>query len=242
MNRKITGAIGALTIGTVLALTQALPANAHVGIDPVSATPGGTAAVTFTVPNESETAATNKLEIVLPTDTPLVNVRYQPTPGWSGEIVTEQLAEPVTVGDTEITQASTRVIFTADAGGGIKPGQFEEFTLRLGPIPEVGQLPLPVVQTYDDGEVSNWSSTVDAAETDERLDPAPILYVNDEAPEGEHGAAPTAQAGAEHSENEAVSSGDGGLAVGLSISALVVAVLGAVLGALAFLRSRKRTV
>ncbi|BDI21264.1 YcnI family protein [Herbiconiux sp. L3-i23] len=237
MRTKSFGALAALSLGAVLAIAPAIAANAHVGLSPSSAAAGETAALTFTIPNESETASTTKVEILLPTDTPLVNVRYQAIPGWTTAVLQEELAEPVTVGETTITTAPTRVIYTADPQGGIAPFAFETFTIRVGPVPEAGNLVLPVVQSYDDGEVSDWSATPEQYESDESLSPAPVLYINDAAPEGGHGSASSVGA----ADDESIAPNEnGGLLLGLAISALAVAVFAGALAIAALVRSGRR--
>lgn len=227
----------ALSAGLLLALAVPNAANAHVGIDPVSAEPGTSQRVSFSALNESETAAAVKVEISLPTDTPILTVTYLPTPGWTTEVVEADLPKPVTVGGNEITRAPSKIIFTADQGNGILPGQFQEWTLSLGPIPDTGQILFPAIETYDDGEVVNWTAAAEDIEKDPSLDPAPVLFVNDEPVTGhdEPAAAP------DHDENAepAASPNDNGLAVGLGISGIALGAAGILIGGLAWIRSRK---
>ena len=181
----------ALGAGTLLALAVPLAASAHVTINPSAAEAGSYSVITVKVPNESATASTTKVELSLPTHTPFTSVRYVPVAGWTTELVTEELPEPVTVNDTEITEAITSVVWTADAGSEIADGQLQQFELSLGPVPDVGSVILPTEQTYSDGSVVNWAETEEDAEL-----PAPVLYINDEAPTDHHG-------GASHSDDEA---------------------------------------
>ena len=172
------GGIG-LVAGLTLALAAPLAASAHVGIDPAQAEPGEPATFTFTAPNESDTASTIRLEVELPTDTPILSVRYAPLPGWTIEVVESDLPESV---DVDAEQAPTRIILTADDGNGLRPGQFLEWTVSFGPIPDTGQISFPVTETYDDGEVVEWDSTPAEVEEDSNLRPAlpdhePCLHV-----------------------------------------------------------------
>jgi len=240
-NRPLLTALTALGAGLALALAAPTAASAHVSITPNSADPGASENFTFKAVNESETAVTTEVTVSLPTDTPIVSVRYLPTPGWSTSVVETQLPEPVTVGGNEITEAPTSIVFTADAGNEIQPGQFMQWTVSLGPIPETGSLLLPAVQSYSDGTRVDWVSTAEEVEADASLKSAPVLYVQDEPAEDHH--AGSASADAADTDEAAVASAPSGagsgLALGLSIAALLLGAVGATFGAIA-LFGRKR--
>lgn len=184
---KAAVAVGA---GALLALAAPLAASAHVTINPNAAEAGAYTVITVKVPNESATATTTKVELSLPEDTPFTSVRYVPVAGWSAELVTETLPEPVTVGDNEITEAITSVIWTAEPGSEIADGQLQQFSVSVGAVPDTGSVVLPAAQFYSDGSVVNWDSEEADAEY-----PAPVLYINDEAPGDHH-----ASSGSDHDE------------------------------------------
>lgn len=184
MNR-IARTAAALAAGATLALAAPLAASAHVTIDPGQADAGSYAVITVKVPSESDTAGTNRVEVSLPTDTPFTSVRYVPVAGWTAELVRETLPEPVTVGESEITEAVTSVIWTAAPGSEIQAGQLQLFPLSVGPVPDTGSIVLPTDQGYTDGTTVSWSSTEEDAEL-----PAPVLYIND-APAADHHAGGT---------------------------------------------------
>ena len=227
MNRTTMSTI-AVTAGLTLALAVPLAASAHVSVDPTRAVAGSYTVITVTVPNESETATTTKVEVSLPTDMPFTSVRYVPVAGWTGELVRETLPEPVMVGESEITEAVTSVIWTADPGAGIAAGQLQLFPLSVGPVPDTGSILLPADQTYSDGSVVSWSQTGDGAEY-----PAPVLYINDAPADDHHGGA-AAEPGDHH---EVVATADAAADAGstdvlarvLGIVGLVVGVVGLVL-------------
>lgn len=236
--------VGLIAGGSLaLALAAPLAASAHITLDDDTAAAGSYSLITFKVPNESATAATSTIAVTLPSDTPLAYVSYVPVAGWTTELVTTTLPDPVTIGESELTEAVTQVVWTADSGSEIADGQLQLFPLSLGPIPDVGSLTLPVEQTYTDGTVVAWDETGDDAEN-----PAPVLYVND-TPVADHHGGDTegdADADAEHSEGD--DSADAGAASAAGSSADVVArvlggaglVVGA--GGLAFgLASRRGT-
>ena len=236
LSRVLTG----IAAGAVLALAVPLAASAHVTATPNRASAGSWTYVTFRVPNESSTASTVKLDIHLPSDTPFTSVSYQPTAGWTGTATKTTLPKPITVEGNTISEATTEVTFTADAGG-VAPGQFQTFTLSLGPVPDTGHIVIPATQTYSDGKVVEWSATPEEVKKDDTLEPAPVLWVNDAPPADHHGgAAATATPAADaHDHDTASAGGSEGLALGLSIAALVIAAGGALLGALALGRKRR---
>lgn len=155
-------------------------------------------------------------------------------PGWSGTVKTETLPSPVKVGDNTITEAPTHLVLTADAGGGTAPGQFQTFLVQLGPVPDVGHIVLPVTQTYSDGTVVDWAATPEQVAADDTKEPAPVLYVND-APASGHDASTITVT----NDADAPQDPSAGVALGLSIAALVIAAGGALLAALSLGRRRK---
>lgn len=248
MSRKTTlrRALIGLTAGAALAVAVPLAASAHVTVNPNTATPGSYATVNFRVPTESETASTVKLEVTLPTDTPLSAVLVQPVAGWTATVEKGALPAPVEVDGNTLTDAALKIVWQADPGVGIGQDQFQIFSAVLGPVPDTGHLVLPAAQTYSDGEVVDWAATPDEVAADDTLEPAPVLYINDTPPSGTHsghGTASAAPVADDHSADASAASSDdsSGVALGLSIAALVVAAAGAVLGALAFARRPKRS-
>jgi uncharacterized protein YcnI len=181
MNRFAQTAV-ALAAGATLALAAPLAASAHVTLDKNTAAAGSFALISFKVPNESATEATTKVEVTLPSDTPLAYVSYVPVAGWTTELTTTTLDTPVEAEGGTITEAVTKVTWTADAGSEIADGQLQLFPLSVGPIPDTGSISLPVNQTYSDGTVVSWSESGDDAEH-----PAPVLYVNDAPADDHHG-------------------------------------------------------
>lgn len=216
------------------ALVFAVPgvAAAHVTVSADNAAKGGYAKLVFRVPNESDKAVTTKLVFTLPVDTPIGSVRTKPVPGWAAVVTTSKLAKPVKAGDVVLTEAPSSVTYTAAAGGGIKPGQFDEFELSGGPLPAAERLSLPVAQYYSDGTVVRWDQpAVDGKPEPQR--PAPVLALAAATGSGHHADAAGDTEAAGHTEEE---SGEDGLARGLGIAGLVVALLAAGLGVLALRR------
>jgi uncharacterized protein YcnI len=228
----VPAAIGA---GVLLVLAAPLSASAHVSVDPGQAAAGSYAVITVKVPNESETAATSRVELTLPADTPFTSVRYVPVAGWSAELVRTTLPEPIEVGEATVTEAVTSVVWTADAGSEIAAGELQLFPLSVGPVPDTGSISFPAEQSYTDGSVVSWSEEGDDAEH-----PAPVLYVNDAPAEDHHAGA----ADDDETEVVAAASNDGGddvLARILGIGGLVVGAVGIVLAVTARRRTAARS-
>jgi uncharacterized protein YcnI len=239
MNRRTIPTIAlAVLAGATLALAAPLAASAHVRVTPDQAEPGGYSQLTFRVPNESETAGTIRVEVALPQDTPFASVSYQPVAGWSATLTTTTLPKPVKVRGNELTEAVTSIVWQADAGVQIAPGQFQLFPVSVGPVPDTGSIALPATQTYSDGTVVEWKGAADAEE------PAPLLYVND-APAGDDHDAATTDTGSDDdvsvtSSTGAAASSDG-VARGLGIGGLALGAVAVVLAAFAaFGRRRPR--
>jgi len=208
----------------VLTLALATPASAHVTVNPNTATQGGYAKVTFRVPNETDNTDTTKLEVNLPTTTPFASVSVKPLPGWTAVAEKSTLATPVTVHDRQITEAVSKITWTAAAGSAIKPGQFQEFDVSLGPLPEVNHVVFKALQTYSDGTIVRWidEPTTDGSELEH---PAPVLTLT---PATET-AAPIVTTAAATSE-----SGNG---TPYGIAGIVLGLAALVLGLLAYRRS-----
>lgn len=223
MKKSLFTSATALIAGAVIALAAPLAASAHVGIDPNQSDPGTYPLITFKVPTESATATTTKIELTLPQDTPFGFVSYTPVEGWTTELVKETLPEPVVTDDGEVTEAVTKVIWTAQPGSELTEEQYGLFPLVLGPVPDTGSVVLAVDQTYSDGTVVSWSETGADAEF-----PAPVLYVND-VPESDHHAG----GGADDEHAEIVVDGDTAAAASGDTLARVLGIGGLVLGAVA---------
>jgi len=237
MIRNRLAKAAALSVGgVVVALGIAGPAFAHVTVNPNSATQGGYGRVAFRVPNESDTASTVKLEVNLPEDAPVASVSTMPVPGWTVAVENRKLATPLTVHGSQVTEVVGKLTFTAAAGGGVKPGEFQEFPVSMGPLPEKDQMIFKVLQTYSDGEISRWiDEPVEGGEEPEH--PAPVLKLakvaDAAAPAAGTTSGPTVAAVASTDDDSS-----SGAAVGLGIAGLVAGVLGLVLGGLAFMRAR----
>lgn len=161
---------------TFVAAAVSGTAAAHVTVEPEVVEGGSQARVDFQVPNESESADTVKLEVHLPQDEAFASVRTMPVPGWSVETETVELDEPIEVHGREVDEAVATITWTADSDDdAVGPGEFAEFPVTLGPLPEEGEVVFKAIQTYSDGEEVAW---IDEPEQGaEPLEPAPVLTV-----------------------------------------------------------------
>ncbi|VXB60411.1 YcnI family protein [Frigoribacterium sp. 9N] len=237
----------ALGAAALLALAAPLAASAHVHVEPGQAEAGSYETLTFKVPNESATAGTVGLVVDLPTDTPFTSVSYEPLPGWTTEVTTNTLPEPVELDGTTITEAPTQVTWTAEGDTQIAPGQFQQFVISAGAVPDTGSIALPAHQRYSDGTVVDWADATPAS-GEEPEHPAPTLYVNDAPPADEHADHATdddaTTAGVGTSGDSASGSGDGAvgpLSIGLGISGLALGALALVVSVVALTRRPRAT-
>jgi uncharacterized protein len=164
----------AVAVAVAVLVTVASAAGAHVTVVPSSAPKGSTSILSFSVPNERAAANTLMVEVNFPTDYAIPFVSVQPKPGWTVATVKTTLVKPVKTPDGEVTQAVTKVTWTATATG-LKPGEFDLFTVSAGPLPtKPSRLAFPTLQTYSSGEVVRWiQPTVKGAP--EPDNPVPLL-------------------------------------------------------------------
>ncbi|MDQ0871082.1 uncharacterized protein YcnI [Arthrobacter sp. V1I9] len=158
--RRTVTTTGAAALTAVLLAASAAVASAHVTVDPSVTKEGGFTKLTFSVPNESATAKTNRLEVKLPTETPLTSVSVKPIDGWTAQVVTSDLPKPVEVQGATVTKAPTSVVWTADDTHQIGQNEFQMFTISVGRLPAAGTtIVTPAAQGYTDGTTVNWADT-----------------------------------------------------------------------------------
>jgi periplasmic copper chaperone A len=242
-NRRLIRAFAVAGLAVVVAAPMA---SAHVTVNPGEAPKGGFAKLAFRVPNERDDAGTTTLEVNLPKDHPIANVSVRPKDGWTYEVERTTLDEPLTndEGD-EITEVVSKVTWR---GGVIRPGEFDEFELSVGPLPEdTDQVLFPTLQTYEGGEIVRWiDEPLPSGQEPER--PAPALTLVDAGDE---------QADEAASDDEASGAGqaadeDGGVTVEnaatqddvdsantLGIAGIAVGALGLLAGGFALFRRRR---
>ncbi|GAB2865920.1 hypothetical protein GCM10027176_79590 [Actinoallomurus bryophytorum] len=197
----------------------ATAASAHVTVTAEAATQGGYAALVFRVPGERDDANTVKVDVLLPADQPLASVRVKPHPGWSYEIRKTKPARPVEAEGAKVTETVSEIIWTADdQKAGIRPDEYDEFAVSVGPLPKADSMVFKALQYYDDGEVVRWiQEPRPNAPEPER--PAPVLRL---LPPSATGAAQAASEPTRVPEDPA-GTRTAHWAIGLSSAALLVA-------------------
>ncbi len=241
--RLLTRAGVVTAVGATAVLGFAGTAFAHVTISPDTAPRSGDTTVAFRVPNEKDNATTTKLEIDLPVDRPIAAVDTEPVAGWTAVATTSKLATPIKSDDGEVTEAVTKVVWTASAGAGIKPGQFQQFFVSLDSLPDADSIEIKALQTYSDGDVVRWIDDPAPAGADEPEHPAMVLTLvkgneGGDPTAGSASAAPVATTPVAAAKSSGVGSG---AALTVAIVGLVLGLIGAVLGLLAYRRTAART-
>ena len=224
----------ALLTALAAALAGASAASAHVGVSSTDAVAGGFGKLTFRVPNESATASTVALRISIPQESAMASLRVQPVPGWTVTTTSADLQTPLESHGEQVTSHVSVVEFRAADGGGIRPGEFQEFALSGGPFPDSDQLSFPAVQSYSDGTEAAWIEPTVAGQAEPER-PAPVLTLTASADAAATTTATDTAAATSTGHSEA---GPGALALFVAILALLTGLAGVVLG----WRAGRRTV
>jgi uncharacterized protein YcnI len=233
LRRRTLARVG-IGIGATVAAILALPgiAQAHVTVQPGTAEGGGFSVVAFRVPNERDDASTTQVRVTLPNDQPIGYVSTTPVPGWKISTATRPLDKPIEVFGEQLDTVVSEVTWTATAGG-IRPGQFEDFDLSLGPLPESGEMVFNAQQTYSSGEKVNWNE-VSADPSVEPEHPAPTLSITPAAAEtGSGSTGQGSQTGQDEQVTPAAQSDTGTdltLPMALSVTAVGLSLVAVVLG------------
>ena len=216
MKHQIPAAVAAV------ALAAPTAAEAHVTLQPDTATAGAFTVESVRVPNERDNASTVKVDLQLPPG--FVFASYEPKIGWSVKVTKQKLAKPIQTDDGPIDEQIRRITFTGHGRNGrIGPGQFMDFPLSVQIPGKAGdKLTFKALQTYSNGEVVRW---IGAPDVDT---PAPIVTVV-KAP-----IAAGASSAATPATPARTSAGGEGASKGLGVSALIVGALGLVAGLAAF--------
>ncbi|MFF2206181.1 YcnI family protein [Streptomyces sp. NPDC058145] len=229
-------AVTALTAASVLAAAGV--ASAHVTVHPESYAKGATDGVlSFRVPNEEDGASTTKVQVFLPTDHPVLGVLVSPQDGWTAKVTNTKLKTPVKTDDGTITDAVSEITWT---GGKIAPGQYEDFDVAFGQLPDdTDQLTFKTLQTYSDGKTVRW---IEEAEQggEEPENPAPVLKLTAKGAEDDGSGASTASSATPKSSDSSktTASSSDSTARGLGVAGLIVGVLGLAAAAFAIVRGR----
>ncbi|WP_395640926.1 YcnI family protein [Pseudolysinimonas sp.] len=221
--KKSTKSFGAVALalgaGTLLALTPALAASAHVTASATSTAAGSYTVVTFSVPHGCEASPTTQVTIELPESIPSVTPTVNPN--WTVEKNVETLAEPLEdAHGNEITERVASVVYTA-IGDGLADGYRDAFELSLKlPEGEAGDVvEFPTYQVCAEGS-TDWVG-----------DEVPAITLTAAATGDDHAHGDeTAEGETEHA--EAASSNEDVLARVFGIGGLVIGAVGVVIAVL----------
>jgi uncharacterized protein YcnI len=160
----------------------AAPAWAHVHVVADNTAAGQHSILTFSVPNESDTASpTTQLNIALPN---LTSVLVETMPGWTVHLDRDLKAGTV-----------SSITWTAAPAAGIGPDQFTEFRVAVK-LPDTPTVSFPATQTYADGTVVRWDQPP-LPGGGEPEHPVPMLTLttgHQQGDQGVHGPMPTVSA------------------------------------------------
>ena len=170
---RSTRLLAAGLAGVAALVTLASPAGAHVSVNPREAEKGGYSKLTFRVPNERPNAGTTQVEINMPPEHPIRSLSVRPTPGWTFVAEKTPLATPMTNdAGVQTTETVSKITWSS---GLIAPGEFQEFDVSVGPLPEdADELVFRSLQTYEGGEVVRWID-LETPGGPEPEHPAPVL-------------------------------------------------------------------
>lgn len=233
--------VGALLAAPVLVLAAAGAASAHVTVSPTSAPQGSAQELTFKVPNEESGANTVSVQLQIPTANPIAQVLAKPVPGWTIAVHTVTLSKPLTTDDGTFNTAVDEIDWT---GGSILPGQYQDFSISVDPLPsDATQLVFKAVQTYSNGDVVRWIdlSTPGQPEPDH---PAPVLALTP-AGAGSAGSSGGSAGGSATTAPAAVptpastAGGTSSSGTGLGVAGLIVGALGLIVAGFALWRTRR---
>jgi uncharacterized protein YcnI len=237
---------GAVAVGVLAA--GAGVASAHVTVAAPGVTVGASdGVISFRVPDEAVSASTIGLKLQLPISTPIAGVLIQPHPGWSSTVKQTKLATPIKTDDGEITQVVSEIDWKAGGPAtGIKPGQFDQFTIIAGKLPDgVSSLTFKAIQQYSDGTNVSWIDEPAPGSSVQPDHPAPVLSLGSAAT-GSTAAGSTAAgstAAGSTAAGSTAAAGHSGASKGAATTGIVLGGLGFLLGAAALvLALRKRPV
>jgi uncharacterized protein YcnI len=163
--RRIARAGVPLAVVAGLLIGGAGIASAHVTAhSPDQLVQGGDAEIVFRSPNEEDTASMTKLEVDFSATSPIGDADIKPMPGWTYQVNLTTLNPPVKMADDSIQSAVKSIVWTAQPGFGIKPGEFQEFDISVEGLPtNTTTMDMPAIQTYDNGAVVNWNQPTPAS-------------------------------------------------------------------------------
>ena len=223
-----------LALGGLVAV--AASAQAHVSFHPNVLPAGANATLDIRVPNEEDKANTNKVVVQVPPG--FIDISTEPIPGWTAQVQTRKLAQPVQTDSGTTTEEVSEIIWTGSGSqGNIPPGGFQNFPISTQIPDQAGHvLTFKVLQYYDNGKVVRWIGPQSSDNPAATIDVTAANGVIQDVAGSEAG--PPAVDQLPSSTSGSSSSGDSA-SKGLGIAALIVGALGLLAGSAALLRTRR---
>jgi uncharacterized protein YcnI len=226
----------ALAVAGVAILVAAPMASAHVEVSPEEATRGGFAELTFRVPNEMDNANTTQIQVAMPENNPIAGVSVKPVPGWTYKVDMKKLSTPIKNDDgDEVGEVVGSITWS---GGAIRPGEYQDFDVSVGPLPETDSVTFPAIQTYSNGQVVRWiDPSVEGQPEPEH--PVPTLKLTKAGSDSSSASGSGSESASGVTVKNAASKDDVSTANTLAIVGIAVGALGLLVGGVALLRSQK---
>jgi uncharacterized protein YcnI len=199
-----TALLGLVVLTTLLTITMTGVAYAHVRVSPEEVPADSYEKLTVSVPTERE-VPTTQIRVEVPEGFEVLGVR--PEPGW----------------DYDFEEDAGTITAVTWSGGEIEPREFQEFTIQTKTPEEGGEFAWNAFQTYENGEVVEWTGPEGSEEQ------ASLVRVAGGAEEGD---------AAKQEKSSSDASSAGGAPV-VAYSGLGVGALALVVALVALLRGRK---
>lgn len=146
---------GGLALLALIVLSPA--AMADVNVAPAQVDQGSAAAITLHVRNDRPGVFTTKVEAQFPQANPIAEIYPMSVPNWAPIATSRQLDTPIQGVHSEALTVITSAVTWIRAEDAPKAPAVEDLKLELGPMPQLDQITLTVLQTYSDGKVKKWS-------------------------------------------------------------------------------------
>ena len=159
-----------------LALSTALPALAHVVVDPTEAPAGSYTRLAFRVGHGCHGSATTRIEVSIP-DSVMI-ARPSPKRGWRLHLAKAKLAAP---SDHQGHVQSERVTRISWSGGPLDDQYYDEFVMLVKMPDTPSRILFPVLQTCEQGR-SERRLPAGQHSNDPAIGPAPSVQVTPAIP------------------------------------------------------------
>jgi len=166
-----------------LVLALALPAMAHVGLEPSEVPAGSGVTLSFRIGHGCEGQPTTSVSIQIPGG--VASVQPFPKAGWDLDVESGSLPEPIDAGDRQITEGVTNVTWS---GGSLEDAHTDVFQIRATIYGDEGDAVFfPVVQRCGDTEHAWIAIPAEGHDPHDLEEPAPGLTIAVEADDDDGG-------------------------------------------------------